>query len=121
VISQRREAQLAVLLDVLEKYPSAIVAGDFNYDPQLDSPDPPSLQRYTDCWTATNQPTSGVTFDTITNPTATLTAKGLKQRRYDRVCVRGMSVTAARLAGAYNLVTTTCMFVVTIVSCRYTA
>lgn len=101
---QRREAQLAVLLDALRVYPCALVAGDFNYDPERDSPDPEGLRAYTDAWTALRPGQEGLTFDAAVNPTAAITSKTAKRRRYDRVCVRGAQPAAVRVLGTQRCV-----------------
>lgn len=96
---RRREAQLAVLVDALRPYAAAIVAGDYNYDPVLDAPDPPALRdRFIDVWSALRGAEPGLTFDAQNNPTAAITSKTAKRRRYDRVCVTGATLRPLHIA-----------------------
>lgn len=98
---EKRDKQLAVIVERLEKSDLRILAGDFNYDPERDEhPDP---KNFVDC-----DLEGRVTFDALQNPTATITSKSGKQRRYDRVLLAGagMERLACSLVGTKAVVAT---------------
>lgn len=85
----RRALQLGWCMAELSSYDSALIVGDFNYDVEEDlaGVDPEPIVAFRDCWREAGNPLGehGYTFDALINPTARITSKNSKRKRYDRV------------------------------------
>ena len=97
---RKREIHLAEVVRRLDRCELRIICGDFNYDPLRDKcADPPD---FLDCDQGRELPT----FDCVANPTAAITSKSGKQRRYDRVLIGpGMKMGDFALIGTEQFAT----------------
>ncbi|MEM9067904.1 MAG: endonuclease/exonuclease/phosphatase family protein [Myxococcota bacterium] len=82
-----RVRQLELIFDALEGAPSAVLVGDFNFDPS--EPEEEALDaRYVDLWPLLRKGEPGYTEDTTRNAMRRKYFGGDKHVRYDRILIR---------------------------------
>lgn len=88
--TQRRWTQSERLFKMLNKYPEAIITGDFNLEQEEDRF---NIHQYSfiDVYDTLYPNTTGYTFDPKTNPTAKIMSKAQLSRRFDRMLLKTMS------------------------------